>query len=43
MEKGFDGGKTIVIIPNHKTIKPGTLRNILKHTGLTETEIKNLV
>lgn len=43
MEKRLDGGKIIVIIPSHRTIKPGTLRNILKHTGITESELKKLI
>lgn len=42
LEKKIDGGKIIVIIPNHKTLKPGTLRNILRHTGLTVADLKRL-
>jgi predicted RNA binding protein YcfA (HicA-like mRNA interferase family) len=38
-------GKTItVIVPNHKTIKPGTLRNgILKTAGLSVDEFRKLL
>lgn len=43
MEKRFDGGKVIVIIPDHKTLKPGTLRNILKHVGLSESELRDII
>lgn len=40
LEKKLDGAKLILIVPNHKLIKPGTLRNILRHAGLTEKDIK---
>ena len=38
-------GKTItLIVPNHKTIKPGTLRNgILKPAGLSVDEFRKLL
>ena len=28
-------GGTTVIVPNHKTLKPGTLRTIIRQAGLT--------
>lgn len=43
LERKIDGAKTIVIVPNHKLIKPGTLRNILRHVGLTESELRKLM
>jgi predicted RNA binding protein YcfA (HicA-like mRNA interferase family) len=43
LEKKIGGGRLIVIVPNHKLIKPGTLRNILRHVGLTEEELKKLM
>lgn len=30
------------VIPHHKEIKPGTIRNIIKQMGLSEEEFKNL-
>jgi predicted RNA binding protein YcfA (HicA-like mRNA interferase family) len=32
-----------IIVPNHKTIRPGTLNNILKAAGLTQTELKKMI
>ncbi len=32
-----------IIVPNHKTIKPGTLRNIIRTSGLTKEEFLKLI
>jgi len=32
-----------VIVPNHSEIKKGTLNSILKKTGITIEELKNLI
>jgi predicted RNA binding protein YcfA (HicA-like mRNA interferase family) len=34
---------TTVIVPNHKELKKGTLNNILKKTGITIEELKDLL
>lgn len=34
--------KTTVPVPNHKTLKKGTLKNILKQAGLTVDEFNEL-
>jgi predicted RNA binding protein YcfA (HicA-like mRNA interferase family) len=31
-------GGMVVIVPNHKTLKPGTLRSIIRQAGLTVDE-----
>ena len=41
MEKA-NGSKKIIIVPNHKFIKPGTLNNILKFAELTKEDLDNL-
>ena len=43
MVKQEDGAKTIIIVPNHKVLKLGTLRNILKRSGITESELRKLL
>lgn len=36
--------KETIIVPNHKTLKPGTLRNgILKHTSLSVDQFTKLL
>lgn len=37
-----NGNKKIVIVPNHKVIKPGTLNNILKFAELDKKELDKL-
>jgi predicted RNA binding protein YcfA (HicA-like mRNA interferase family) len=37
-----NGSKKIVIVPNHKIIKPGTLNNILKFAELDKKDLDNL-
>jgi len=37
-----NGNKKIVIVPNHKFIKPGTLNNILKFAGLNKKDLDKL-
>lgn len=32
-----------IIVPNHKELKKGTLNNILKSTGISLEELKNLI
>ncbi|MCX8010476.1 MAG: type II toxin-antitoxin system HicA family toxin [Ignavibacteria bacterium] len=32
-----------IIVPNHKELKKGTLNNILKKTGLTIDQLKDLI
>lgn len=34
--------KKTCVIPHHKEIKPGTLRNIVKQMNLSEAEFNNL-
>ena len=41
LEKIIDNKKTIIIVPDHKTLKKGTLNNILKKTGLSINDLKN--
>lgn len=36
-------GKTIIIVPNHKILKKGTLSGILKDSGLTLEKLKKLL
>jgi len=33
----------VVAVPNHKTLKPGTLRGIIKDAGLTVEEFQALL
>ena len=35
--------KKSVIVPNHRELKKGTLKNILKKVGLTVDELKELL
>lgn len=35
--------RQIVIIPNHKIIRKGTLKNIIKHLGLDTEDLVNLL
>lgn len=37
-----NGSKKIVIVPNHKLIKQGTLNNILKFSEINKAELDNL-
>lgn len=37
-----NGNKKIVIVPNHKFIKPGTLSNILKFAELDKKDFEKL-
>lgn len=37
-----NGSKKIVIVPNHKLIKPGTLNNILKFAELDKKDLDKL-
>lgn len=43
MARKENGAKTIVIVPNHKLVKPGTLRNVLKRSRITESELRELL
>lgn len=36
-------GKEIVIVPNHKTLRPGTLTNILGKLNLSAEKLKELI
>lgn len=38
----INGSKKIVIVPNHKSIKPGTLNNILKFAELDKKDLDKL-
>jgi len=38
-----DDPYTVVSVPNHKTLKPGTLRRIIKDAGLTVDEFVDLL
>lgn len=35
--------RNTIIIPNHKIIRPGTLNNILKKSGITHQELTKLL
>ena len=37
-----DDPKTTVVVPNHRTLKPGTLRQIIQDAGLTVDEFVDL-
>lgn len=37
-----EGKKRTCVIPHHREIKPGTLRNIIRQMGLTEEEFNAL-
>jgi len=41
MKKHIQKEAIIVIVPNHKEIRPGTLRNILKMIGISPEELNN--
>ena len=34
---------TMVVVPNHKTMKPGTLRKVIKDAGLSVDEFNALL
>lgn len=36
-------GKEIIIVPNHKTLRPGTLANILGKLNLNAEKLKELI
>ena len=36
-------GKEVVVIPNHKTLRPGTLVNILGKLSLSAEKLKELI
>lgn len=38
-----DSNGKIVVVPNHRSIKPKTFGNILKQAGLTYEEFKQLI
>ncbi len=38
----INGNKKIVIVPNHKLIKPGTLNNILKFVELDKSDLDKI-
>jgi predicted RNA binding protein YcfA (HicA-like mRNA interferase family) len=38
-----DEPSRVVVVPNHRRIRTGTLRNILRQAGLTPEEFKELL
>lgn len=36
-------GKTIIVIPRHKRLNPYTLKTIIKRSGLSDEEFKELL
>lgn len=38
-----DDPKTTISVPDHKELKPGTLRGIIRQAGLTVEEFKELL
>jgi len=40
MRRTVGGKVTVVSIPQHRTVKPGTLRSILRHTGIPRSEFE---
>ncbi|MEE8359219.1 MAG: type II toxin-antitoxin system HicA family toxin [Candidatus Hydrothermarchaeales archaeon] len=43
MKKIVGGDTIIVIVPNHKVVSKGTLRDIIKDAGLTVKEFNKLL
>jgi len=41
MQKSTDGGTTTVPVPNHKEVKIGTLRSIIRQTGVPRAEFES--
>lgn len=41
--KKHDGGKEIIIVPNHKIVRKGTLNNIVKKLNLNIKEFRKLL
>jgi len=38
-----DGAKEIIVVPNHKTLRKGTLGGILKHLNITLEKLRDLM
>ena len=43
VRRKFDQSKEIIIIPNHKVLRKGTLHNILKKVDLSIEKLKELL
>jgi hypothetical protein len=43
MQKQIPQGTVTTVVPNHKELAPGTLRSILKKTGLSIDELVRLL
>jgi predicted RNA binding protein YcfA (HicA-like mRNA interferase family) len=43
MEKAINNKKITIIVPNHKTIKKGTLNNILKKVNINIEDLKKYI
>jgi predicted RNA binding protein YcfA (HicA-like mRNA interferase family) len=41
--KKYQGGKEIIIVPNHKTLRKGTLNNLVKKLNLNTRELRKLL
>jgi len=38
-----EGVRAVLSIPNHRVLDPGTLRTLIRHSGLTVDEFINLI